>query len=1117
MDPLVLAIIEALLSTAGALGITLGRERASTRANQDATRAIERATSGSRQKLLATTWGTLPTTSIDAMLRFVDSSMGRQSMRTLVVATLTTASDVSASPIVEAMRSQAAPEDDQLLTMLELSMIVSQCVPQRQARSCAAALLSATQAIAGDVAKLMRRLHREDYRAIRQSLLADRQAELIMNVARFNGTLQSLVNVDVAASQLFARRVRALIHDTYASVAAPYFQKRPPIPYDEIYVAPILDAGDGADEEDESENVAGWTVDELLDKAYRDVILGNPGAGKSTVLRFIAHAISRPGYRNDELVPFFVSIREYDAARKSHNLTLCEFVAQSMRRDFQVEPPPSGVEYLCAAGGAVLLLDGLDEVLEPSGRRDVVTAISNFSALYPATPILVTSRSVGYDQAPLYAKVFKQSKLSPFTDTQVSEYAQKWFAGEPDLDAEDRLVVGSAFLRDLSSVGEDLRSNPLTLSLLCNVYRRIRSIPQSRADLYEECANMLFERWDRSRGILGAGPLRGEARDALQDVALWMYTRAPDSDSSRTDGASADVASVEQAIISVTRTELRRRLIKYWNSRLDSAARAEQMASDLIESWEGRAWILTDVGSNLQESRYGFTHQTFLEYFSANEFVRRHPTPGKLAAALIPKLAVGAWDVVGEIAAQIINRNVRGGCDKLVKKLMRRATQLSPIKRSAVVAFATRHIDSLPLSASTQRAIIAESVRLFLLSQPVFDRVPSWRDYDEQLWFRTDLDEFLDAIEEPAEDGVETTDLLVDYFAVARASETQEEDARHSFALPFLALMRSRVPETVSLIQVESTHELLRTARSWSGGPQLASSALVTMLKPAQLDYAFHEVYSAFSRSWQFDGVQFDGVTSTELAELCGHLRTSNFLVSTLGASSGYLEPSSILPTPAGWQALFVSVPEWLDGVVSENARGGGVPPALRSLTSTLDRYCSTGDVDSVADEIARSIQLGSWCISRLLEGDYWHTQGSRIDRDWLSQWGLSAWLSRVASSSTRESDPIQEWDALTSLGVTTGKDPLLTALGNEGMVGIFFSAMVWHEANGARSIDVVEERLGSLAGLADLLNCRSDGVPYLRSPWADARGWEHYELVTKWLSKWATAQVSFTYSTWEG
>jgi hypothetical protein len=348
----------------------------------------------------------------------------------------------------------------------------------------------------------------------------------------------------------------------------------------------------------------------------------------------------------------------------------------------------------------------MDELLQTHRRREMAIAIESFAYLYGSTSVLVTSREVGYRDAPL-SEVFKIVSLLEFREESVEEYVRKWFGLDESLSDSSREIVIDAFLRESESVS-DLRANALMLSLLCNVYRGAGFIPQNRADLYEQCATMLFERWDSSRGISTVGPLKSDARAALHDVALWAFT---------------DPSIVDKM--------LTHRLTAFWlRKRYESREQAKDAAVELLALWRGRAWVLTDVGTTPRGERlYKFTHQTFLEYFAGVELVRANPTPSRLWKVLSEPLRSGGWDIVAQIAVQIIEEYNVGACNKTYDLLLK-STRVGPAReRLNLVSFAARHMESLMPSPMMCRLVTRSAVDIALEHQPSLAGPAAYQSY----------------------------------------------------------------------------------------------------------------------------------------------------------------------------------------------------------------------------------------------------------------------------------------------------------------------------------------------------------------------------------------------------
>src|SRR5262249_47932192 len=145
-----------------------------------------------------------------------------------------------------------------------------------------------------------------------------------------------------------------------------------------------------------------------------------------------------------EITPCLLVLREYGSQKKVTNCSILEFLEQQSSSRYQIKPPPGAFEYLLLNGRLLLIFDGLDELLDTSYRQEITLNVETFCQLYPSVPVLVTSREVGYDQAPLDEKFFDLFRLAPFNDEQIRLYAEKWFARDEDYSAEQKIRKAQA-------------------------------------------------------------------------------------------------------------------------------------------------------------------------------------------------------------------------------------------------------------------------------------------------------------------------------------------------------------------------------------------------------------------------------------------------------------------------------------------------------------------------------------------------------------------------------------------------------------------------------------------------------------------------------------------------
>lgn len=517
-----------------------------------------------------------------------------------------------------------------------------------------------------------------------------RQGELRGELAAIRAALDALrgdVGTDFSAAIEFGHTLRGQVTARHGTITPPNFDAQRRIRIDDLYVAPQLAPLSEAGSEGQDLS----TFDQVAKDTYRTVILGNPGSGKTTFARKFAHDVAAGEVNGSrvggEMVPLLVVLRDYGADKLARRVSIVDFIRDLANATYQVPPPQGALEYLLLSGRAVVIFDGLDELLEASDRREVSADIESFARLYPAAPLLVTSREVGYEQAPLDPDRFGAYRLADFDDERVKEYVDKWFALDRELSARERETETRAFMDD-SNLVEDLRANPLMLALMCNIYRGEGYIPRNRPGVYEKCAVMLFERWDRGRRINVPLEFERHLRPTMQYLASWIYSEA-----------SLQVGVTERRLVDKAAEYLEQR-------RFGDADAARQEARRFIEFCRGRAWVFSDAGlTPVGETLYQFTHRTFLEFFTAERLVRTNPTPTDLLRALLPRVQRGEWDVVAQLACQLQDNNVEGAADELLAGLLPSHFDSSNEAHSYMLSFACRCLEFLVPSPQVAQSL----------------------------------------------------------------------------------------------------------------------------------------------------------------------------------------------------------------------------------------------------------------------------------------------------------------------------------------------------------------------------------------------------------------------------
>jgi formylglycine-generating enzyme required for sulfatase activity len=341
----------------------------------------------------------------------------------------------------------------------------------------------------------------------------------------------------------------------------------------------------------------------------RLVLLGDPGAGKSTFVGHLAFHLSRallhangldqlPGWSRAPLVPIHVVLRDVavspDADGRGTAEGLWRFVAR-MLIEADLADAVSALKSRLD-GGAILLLDGLDEV-DTEVRRWLLEAVRDFALTHQETPILVTCRVYAYQEPTWRIPGFEEATLVPFDEEKIDNFIKAWYAEVARLGLMSAAEAGERADRMRDALQRpDLRvlaPNPLLLTMMALLHSSYGRLPEDRVQLYSEIVELLLARWEQSRlgreALTRAQLSPRNLRFALEEVAYRAHSR---------QSGGEGTADVPEALL---REILQGYLEGDWNR-----------AGDAIRYVRERAGLLVERKPHV----YTFPHRTLQEYLA---------------------------------------------------------------------------------------------------------------------------------------------------------------------------------------------------------------------------------------------------------------------------------------------------------------------------------------------------------------------------------------------------------------------------------------------------------------------------------------------------------------------
>lgn len=365
------------------------------------------------------------------------------------------------------------------------------------------------------------------------------------------------------------------------------------------------------------------TPEEVMKRAFKQFkllfIIGDPGSGKTTLLKYYAVACldkinkkwKELGFEK-KILPLYFPLRELEFDINDIPVSLPNNLEKWFTRHLVLFSSSIFSGWLHDKR-TLVLLDGLDEIIDKEKRRKVCRWIKNMCVEFKNTHFVLTSRPTGYrklDGIELEIPHLR-AEMMHFSLQQQEEFLKKWFQAmflsqlppegiqeqewkyQQVKRADQRSGAIIEFLKkEDNKTLRNLAAVPLLLQIMAILWKDSGYLSHSRPALYDAALNYLLEYRDRSKDIEPLLPAE-VSRRVLGSTALWMQEE-------------------------LRRDEVSKEQMHQFMQPILNTFEKQPGPSMFCENLRDRAGLIADY----DREHYIFRHKSFREFLAAIQLIR---------------------------------------------------------------------------------------------------------------------------------------------------------------------------------------------------------------------------------------------------------------------------------------------------------------------------------------------------------------------------------------------------------------------------------------------------------------------------------------------------------------